>query len=100
VGIGSGLPFSTLVQKGELRTNLSINGKQFDYLNRYISTKNETPERIRVPIPGGVLHPGANQIRLQQVGIEKDPSYLDDLGILGIALEFDAARPKPEVPRP
>jgi hypothetical protein len=100
VGIGSGLPFSTLVQKGELRTNLSINGKQFDYLNRYISTKNETPERIRVPIPGGVLRPGANQIRLQQVGIEKDPSYLDDLGILGIALEFDAARPKPEVPRP
>jgi hypothetical protein len=105
VGVGSGIPYTTQVQKGELRTNVSINGKPIDYLNRHITTKNETPERIRILIPGGVLHPGPNPIRLQQVGLEKDPNFLDDLGILGMALEFEAerpaaARPKPEDPRP
>jgi hypothetical protein len=101
VGVGAGIPFSNQIQKGELRTNVAINGKPVDYLNRHISGKNEIPERIRLPIPAGILHPGRNVIRFQQVGIANDPNYLDDLGLLGIALEFQtdrAARPKPEDP--
>jgi hypothetical protein len=89
VGQGNDLPFSNLVNKGELRTNVSINGTPFDYLNRYINSRNETPERIRLPIPSKLLKPGKNVIRFDQVGIASDPNYLDDLGILGIALEFD-----------
>jgi hypothetical protein len=93
VGEATGLQFSQLVQKGELRTNVSINGQPFDYLNRHITSKNETPERIRLPIPPGRLRPGRNVIRFEQVGIASDPNFLDDLGLLGIALEFAAERP-------
>jgi hypothetical protein len=93
VGEANGLQFAALVQKGELRTNVSINGQPVDYLNRHITSKNDTPERIRLPIPPGRLRPGRNLIRFQQVGIANDPSFLDDLGLLGIALEFGGDRP-------
>jgi hypothetical protein len=103
VGVASGLQFSELVQKGELRTNVAINGRPVDFLNRHITSKNETPERIRLPIPAGLLHPGSNAIKFRQVGIAGDSNYLDDLGVLAIALEFEyeppaAMRPKPEHP--
>jgi hypothetical protein len=88
VGEAPDLPFSNLVKKGELRTNVKMNGEPFDYLNRRITSKNETPERIRLPIPKGLLHPGKNVLRFEQAGIESDPNYLDDLGVLTIALEF------------
>ncbi len=83
--------FSARVKKGELRTNVKINGEPFDYLNRYITSKNETPERIRLPIPRGLLRPGRNAIRFEQAGTADDPNFLDDLGLLGIAVEFTAA---------
>ncbi|MHC5543611.1 hypothetical protein ACYOEI_35755, partial [Singulisphaera rosea] len=88
VGEVVGLPYADLVRKGEVRTNLEVNGKAVDYLNRYVTSKNESPERIRVPIPSGVLQPGANRLRLVQVGRANDPEYLDDLGVLEIAVEF------------
>jgi hypothetical protein len=94
VGEATDLPFSNLVKKGELRTNVKINGEPFDYLNRYITSKNESPERIRLPIPRKLLRPGRNVIRLEQAGTANDPSYLDDIGLLGIALEF-APSPAP-----
>lgn len=90
VGEAADLPFSTLVKKGELRTNVKLNGEPFDYLNHYITTKNETAERVRLPIPRALLRPGKNVFRFEQAGIASDPNFLDDLGVLGIALEFAA----------
>lgn len=86
-GEATDLPFATLVKKGELRTNVAINGAPFDYLNRHVTDRNETPARIRLAIPRDLLRPGRNVIRFEQVGIANNPNYLDDLGILGIALE-------------
>ena len=89
VGEATGLPFTSLVKKGELRTNLKINGTPFDYLNRHVTTRNETPERFRYVIPKDLLRVGKNAIRFEQVGNANDPNYLDDLGLLGIAIEYD-----------
>jgi hypothetical protein len=88
VGETAGSPYSNLVQKGELRTYVLVNGKRIDYINHYISTANETPERIRMPIPAGLLRPGKNTIRIEQTGIASDPNWLDDLGILQVAILF------------
>ena len=88
VGETSGLPFSNLIQKGELRTYVAIGGKRIDYLNHHITTSNETPERIRIPIPAETLKAGKNVIRIEQTGIANDPTWFDDLGILRVALEF------------
>ena len=95
VGEGADQPFSAVVKKGELRTNVSLNGTPFDYINHYIFSRNETPERIRLPIPKRLLRAGRNIVRLDQVGIASDPNYLDDLGVLGIALESGPAPPAP-----
>jgi hypothetical protein len=88
VGETAGTPYSNLVQKGELRTYVVVNGKRIDYINRYITTSNETPERVRIPIPPQLLKTGKNVIRIEQTGIANDPTWFDDLGILEISLQF------------
>jgi hypothetical protein len=93
VGEANSLTFSDLVRKGEIRTNVKINEKPVDYLNRHITTNNEIPERIRLTIPAGLLRPGDNKLRIEQVGKAGDPEELDDIGILTIAVEFQAAKP-------
>jgi len=99
VGETAGSPYSNLVQKGELRTYVVVNGKRIDYINRYITTSNETPERIRIPIPQGLLRPGKNLLRIEQTGIASDPTWFDDLGILQVALQFSMAEnPSPDRP--
>ena len=67
VGETAGSPYSNLVHKGELRTYVALNGKRIDYINRYITTSNETPERIRIPIPA----------RPPQARQERDPDRAD-----------------------
>jgi hypothetical protein len=94
-GEANGLEFSDFVRRGELRTNVSINGREFDYLNKHITTRNDIPERIRLPIPRELLKAGENRITIKQAGKLKDPNYLDDLGVLGIALEIAQPAPKP-----
>jgi hypothetical protein len=89
VGETPGIPFSNFIRNGELRTFAAINGQRIDYLNRFVSTRNETSERIRIPIPDGSLREGENLIQIEQTGIASDPNWLDDLGILQIAVEFE-----------
>jgi hypothetical protein len=97
VGETAGTTYSNLVLKGELRTYVGLNGKRIDYINRYVTSSNETPERIRIPIPQELLKPGKNMLRIEQTGIASDPTWLDDLGILRMALQ---ALPHPIDRRP
>jgi hypothetical protein len=83
----TGSPFSALVQKGEIRSHVALNGKRFDSLNRHVSTTNETPERIRIPLPPELLKPGENAIRIEQTGTAADRTAYDDLEILQIAIQ-------------
>ena len=97
VGETAGSPYSNLVLKGELRTYVALNGKRIDYINHHITNSNEAPERIRIPIPQELLHPGKNIIRIEQTGIATDPTWFDDLGILRVAIQ---ALPQPTDRRP
>ncbi len=81
--------------RGEFRTYALINGQRIDYLNRYVKTSNKTAERIVVPIPDGLLHPGKNAIRLELTPDFERHKQLDDLGILQIALEFGTTATRP-----
>ncbi len=92
-GEANSLKFAREIANGELRTNVKLNDKPVDYLNRHITTKNETPERIRLSIPAGLLRPGENRLQLDQIPMLSKPEELDDIGILGIALEFEAPKP-------
>ncbi|MEO6807728.1 MAG: hypothetical protein ABI353_01265 [Isosphaeraceae bacterium] len=89
VGESGNLDFSAEVKEGFLRTHVQINGQQVGDLNRQIHSSNEVPERIKVPIPAGVLTIGVNHLRFTQTGMKADPEKLDNLGLLGIALEME-----------
>jgi hypothetical protein len=93
IGESGHLDFSPLVKKGELRTRALLNGRPFDDLNRHVTSRNDVPERIRLPIPGGLLRAGRNVLRLEQSGTKDDPTKLDNLGVLGVALEFAERAP-------
>ena len=80
--------FPQQIRDGELRTYLAINGKRIDYLNRYLKTNNLAPERIAIPVPAGLLHPGKNSIRLELTGMANEEKQLDDFGLLQMAVEF------------
>ncbi len=88
--------YSELVKKGELLTRLSLNGQDLGDLNRHITSRNETPLRVRVPVPKGILRKGANTLRISQTGTKDEPAQRDNLGILCIAIEFPT--PKALVP--
>jgi hypothetical protein len=96
VGENNNPDYSHRVRNGELRTYIVLNGKRVDYLNRYVKTRNEAPERVTIPIPAGLLHPGRNAVRLELTGMASKSKELDDLGILQIALEF-IAKPNRDV---
>ncbi|QEH36767.1 hypothetical protein OJF2_53520 [Aquisphaera giovannonii] len=101
VGEAAGSDFSPLVARGELRTYVEANGRRVDYINRYVATSNETTERIRIPLPPGLLKAGQNELRIVQTGIAKDPTWFDDLGILGVAIELDGPPTRtPSAPAP
>lgn len=87
VGIEGDLDFSALVRGGQLLTTAVLNGKTIDSLNRHVTTRNDTPLRVRLPIPADVLRPGRNVLRIELAGTKDDPEMVDNLGVLGIALE-------------
>ncbi len=91
VGEDNDPTFSRFVREGELRTWLAVNGKRIDYVNRFIKTRNETPERIAIPVPEGLLTAGKNTITLELTGMARRAKELDDLGVLQVAVEL---RPK------
>ncbi len=80
--------YSQFVRKGELITWVKVNGQRIDFLNRYIKTRDDTPERLAIPIPAGLLHAGKNTLRLELTGMASKAEQLDDFGVLGIALDF------------
>ncbi len=93
VGDSGNSRFSYIVKKGEMRTWVLVNGKHIDDLNRHIFDENERPERIRLPIPAGLLQTGQNTIRLEQQGQIREPNEFDDLGVLTMAIEFIPPKP-------
>lgn len=98
VGEASGLPFSEFIRRDELKTFVEVNGKRIDYLNRHIADTNETPARIRLAIPNGLLAAGRNRLRIVQTGVENNPTWYDDLGVLGVAVEFPGSAENSRTP--
>jgi len=88
VGEDNNAAFSPFVRKGELITWVTMNGQRVDYLNRYIKTRNDVPERVAIPIPAGLLRAGKNTLRLELTGMANKADQLDDFGVLGTALDF------------
>ena len=87
-----GVPeYSELVKKGELRTGLTLDGRRLDDLNGHVTPNLDAPQRLRIPIPAGLLKAGENTLTIEQAGTKADPRLRDNLGISRIAIEFAKA---------
>ena len=51
----------------------SINGKRIDYSTATSRPPTRRPERIRIPIPAGLLKAGKNVLRIEQTGTPETP---------------------------
>ena len=79
-------PFVESIKRGELVTEVWLNGTNLGTLNSKIEGRNESPERLRFPIGKNVMQTGANQLEFRQKGQKNDPNYLDDLSVMGVRL--------------
>jgi hypothetical protein len=68
-------------------TEVVVNGRRVDYLNRLAGRASPEPRRLVVPLPRDALRAGDNVIELRQTA---DPATerLADCGVFGVALEL------------
>lgn len=76
------------IRKGELVTEVILNGHLLGTLNSQIRTTNKIPETIELEIPAGLIKQQENRLSIVQKGRADEPTFRDDLGILGIALRW------------
>jgi hypothetical protein len=80
-GIGRAL------ERGELRTEVVVNGRPVDYLNRHVDRASAEPRRVVVDMPRGALHAGDNTVEVRQTPERATQRYAH-CGVTGIAVEL------------
>ena len=84
-------PLLSQLRAGHLRTELWVNGKLVEDLNRHVGSvvPSSRPVRLRIAIPDKLLKIGDNEIRLLQKPGSDLPSNYDDCELGNVALEFE-----------
>jgi hypothetical protein len=83
--------FQQASDPGDMSTELMVNGRRLADLNRFVSVRSVpgNPQRLRIPLPAGLLKAGENVIRIAQRPEREDASEFDDCEISRLALEFE-----------
>ena len=77
------------LKAGHLRTVVELNGKEIDFVNRYLSLgRRRRLQRVRIPLPQDLLRQGKNVLRLTQRPQRDKPDSYDDCGISWVSLEW------------
>ncbi|MSR59884.1 MAG: hypothetical protein EXS05_19970 [Planctomycetaceae bacterium] len=76
---------------GHLRTELWINGRRLDDLNRHVALRAhpDNPQRLRIAVPNAFLKAGDNTLELRQRPDRNDPQQFDDCEISRLGLEVE-----------
>jgi hypothetical protein len=75
------------LRAGGLRTEVVVNGKSVDYLNRQVDRALPEPRRLVVPLPRTALRAGENTIELRQTP-ERGTGRYPHCGVFRLALEL------------
>jgi hypothetical protein len=73
--------------EGALRTEVVVNGRRVDYLNRQVDRSSRQPRRLTVSLPRDALRTGANAVEVRQTPDPRSGRY-PHCGIFGLALEI------------
>jgi hypothetical protein len=95
--LGPADPGGAALADGGLRTEVVVNGRRVDYLNRQVDRASREPRRLTVPLPADALRAGENVIELRQTPGPPAgrPAHC---GISGISLEIPSSPPERSVP--
>jgi hypothetical protein len=86
LGSGDGKKIADSLKRGDLRTEVVLNGHVIDYLNRFSNRSTSEVIRIRIPLKKDQLVQGENRIEIRQ--IPEATGTRPDSEILGIRLEI------------
>lgn len=84
--IGPGDRIAAL-ERGELRTEVVVNGDVVDYLNRHVDRALAEPAVLRIRIPAARLHTGDNEVVLHQAP-DRTTGTCRSCGVDGVAMEI------------
>jgi len=86
-GPGDGRAVAQALERGGLRTEVLLNGRLVDYLNRYGERSAPEPRWITLTVPRGLLRAGENVLELRQT-LDRPTGQYEDCMICGIAIEM------------
>jgi hypothetical protein len=76
-GPGDGRKMAQALERGGLRTEVVLNGKTVDYLNRHVESSAAEFRSVRIGLPRDALKVGDNQLELRQT-IDRDTGQYED----------------------
>ncbi len=89
-----GATYYAELRDGFLRTSVYVNGKEVDFVNRYLPRQRGRPARVRITLPRELLKVGDNTLALKQRPQRDEPGSYDDCGIWWVSLEWPIAEPR------
>lgn len=89
-GPGDGPKIAQTLAKGGGRTEVLVNGKVIDYLNRLVESSSAEPRSVRVRVPRESLKAGENSVELR-LTLDRDTGRYADCLICGLTLAVPAA---------
>jgi hypothetical protein len=75
------------LERGELRTEVLVNGQRVDYLNRQMERASPRPRRLTVEVPARFFRSGENTIELVQTE-ERETGRVAHCGVSSAVLEL------------
>jgi hypothetical protein len=74
-------------ERGELRTEVVVNGKVIDYLNRHVQRSAREPQRVSIALPRKTLRIGRNTLQLRQTP-ERRTGHYESCGVKDLVIEI------------
>jgi hypothetical protein len=75
------------LREGELRTEVVVNGRVVDHLNRHVRKSPREPRWLTIALPRSVLRAGENTVLLRQTP-EKRTMHYESCGVTGMVVEI------------
>lgn len=86
-GPGDGPAIARALQRGGLRTEVVLNGRTVDYLNRLGERSSTEPRRLSLSLPRTALRMGENELVLRQTE-DRETGRYEDCCLFGLIVEI------------
>jgi hypothetical protein len=85
---GPGNGIGPALDRGELRTEVWVNGERVDYLNRLVDRAQVRPQQLTIAVPKKLLRAGDNVLELRQTP-EAGTEHYENCGVSELLIEAE-----------